>query len=123
MFDKNMLATVLLLLHPLSVFGVPLPSIIWKSQPVRAPPVVQNFYGSANLNKYSAVALGPITLGGFNGNFINSTIRIYGEPVIVTEEARRGCEGERRGNLRNKNATVVNTVRMPFEKRAVIQAL
>ena len=121
MFDKNMLATVLLLLHPPSVFGVPLPSIIWKSQPVRAPPVVQNFYGSANLNKYSAVALGPITLGGFNGNFINSTIRISGEPVIVTEEAWRGCEGERRGNLRNKNATVVNTVRMPFEKRAVIQ--
>ena len=95
--------------------------IKWPNMPVRAMPVVQNFVGATNLGRRSIVGLGPITLGGFNGNMVNSTLTLNGISVDsqVSQCEWQACEGVRVAIA--PAATVRNSVRMVFEERVVVQ--
>lgn len=57
--------------------------ISWKHTKARALPVVSNFLGATNLRP-DGLSLGPITLGGFNGNMYNSTISIDDSPFQLS---------------------------------------
>jgi hypothetical protein len=97
-------------------------SISWLNQPVRALPMVQNFFGSSNMVNNGA-GLGPITMGGFNGNLVNSTIAIQGYDFNTIETCEwTAYEGTRHLiNNDNEDIKVKGTVRMPIDERIIIQ--
>ena len=60
----------------------------WPNQPLRAMPLVQNYWGGATLRRDiveggGLIGMGPITLTPFDGNFLNSTLFINEAPLRV----------------------------------------
>lgn len=93
--------------------------ISWQHSAARALPVVQNFLGSSNLRP-DGVSLGPITLGGINGNFYNSSLNLDGSPFELEELIWSSCSGVRKGTAAS-GVNVQVTTRMPVDERVIMQ--
>ncbi|GMH95403.1 hypothetical protein TL16_g13148 [Triparma laevis f. inornata] len=90
--------------------------ISWKHTKARALPVVSNFLGATNLRP-DGLSLGPITLGGFNGNMYNSTISIDDSPFQLSFLTWESCSGTRESD----SAKVIT--RMPMDERVIMQSI
>ena len=93
--------------------------ITWKHSEARALPVVSNFFGASNLRP-DGFSIGPITLGGFNGNFFNSSLSIDGSPFKLDQLTWESCSGTRTSNAA-QNISVVT--RMPLDERVILQQI
>lgn len=96
----------------------PLPPISWAHTPLRALPIPQNFYGSANLRP-DGFSLGPIPLGSLVGNFYNSSLELDGHAFDLQHLSWEGCEGIRGGVAGDVNLTVAT--RLALDERVIVQ--